>query len=198
MGAFTPPSGRGYYGLPYHQRGKIGAIIPPSGQAHRGTHTIRTGILGGYLIHHPGGYMGVFTAPSAVDKGSVYSTIREVIWGCSNDNQDGYTGGISPIRAGMFEAYIHIITMAGISRVFTPSGRDNEGIHTLLGGAVRAHLPHHQGGSMQGAFTPPSGQGCVGVHTTQHAAYLLTVFHHFSLWELRPGRLVPPPLDCPV
>lgn len=55
--------------------------------------------------------------------GSVYNTIREVIWGCSNDNQDGYTGGIYPIRAGMFEAYIYIIIRAGISsRVFTPLG----------------------------------------------------------------------------
>lgn len=66
--------------------------------------------------------MGVFTPPSAVDMGNVYNTIREVIWGCSNDNQDGYTGGIYPIRAGMFEAYIYIIIRAGISRVFTPSG----------------------------------------------------------------------------
>lgn len=40
--------------------------------------------------------------------------------------------------------------------------------------------------------------GIWGYHTTQHAAYLLAIFHCFSFRELRPSRLVPSPLDCPV
>lgn len=102
--------------------------------------------------------MGVFTAPSAVDMGSVYSTIREVIWGCSNDNQMDILGAFPPSEQGCLR---HIYTLSpwqgypgcshhqgGVMRAFTH----------YWGGAVRAHLPHHQGGSMQGAFTPPSAK----------------------------------------
>lgn len=69
---------------------------------------------------------------------------------------------------------------------------------SLLGWGYQRALTSPSRWEHAGAFTPPSGQGYGGVHTTQHAAYLLTIFHHFSLWELRPGRLVPSPLDCPV
>lgn len=65
------------------------------------------------------------------------------------------------------------------------------------GWSYRGHLPHHRGRNM-GAFTPPPGQGCGGVYTIQHAAYLLTIFHCFSLRKLRPSCLVPSPFDCPV
>ena len=72
-------------------------------------------------------------------------------------------------------------------RVFaTPPGWD-----------IRVHLLHHQGWDV-GVLLPPSGQGHRGVHTTQHTAYLLTIFHCFSLRELRPSHLVPSPLDRPV
>lgn len=64
--------------------------------------------IGGHLIHHLGGDMGVFTLPSAVDMGSVYNTIREVIWGCSNNKMD-ILGTFTPSSQGYLR---HINTLS--------------------------------------------------------------------------------------
>lgn len=104
----------------------------------------------------------------------------------------------------------------------TPSGWGYWGIYTIgVGGVIGGHS-HHWGGDTGGVCTIGVGHwGCLhhcsrdigSIHTTigrgprghsplpqlpQCTAYLLTVFHRFSLRELRPSHLVPSPLDCPV